>query len=164
MEKKIPSLDFTKLKRIQRRNSDSEILTHRTSKRKNIDEVIQKHRETCRYIKEIRDKLDMMNALITLDESGVHATMKQIRDQLSNFELCSDKTPRFMSRCDALLGNTQNILSNSKNILDYIKHMDEEAEQHDIITMTLLNDMYKEIVDMKIKIQQLEKSIERMHD
>lgn len=158
MEKKIPSLDFTKLKK--RRNSDSEILTHRTSKRKNIDEVIQKHRETCRYIKEIRDKLDVMNALITLDETGVHKTMKEIRDQLSTFELCSDKTPRFMSRCDALVGNTQSILSNSKIILDYMKHIDEEAEQHDIITMTLLNDMYKEIVDMKLKIQQLEKSIE----
>jgi DNA repair ATPase RecN len=158
-KKKIPILDLSKTKKLQRRNSDSEILTNRTVKRKNIDDVIQKHRETCKFIKEIHDKLEVVNTLITYDEVGIHQTMKEIRDKLSNFEACQEKTPRFMSRCDAMIGNTQVIITHTKNLMDYLKNIDYEAEQHDTITMTLLNDICKEISDIKTNVRKINETL-----
>lgn len=154
----IPHLDFSRVTelKLKRRNSDSEINTNRTVKRKNIDEVIQKHKETCKFIQEIHNKLDTIQKNSLADELELNKTMKDIRDRILNLENGADKTPRMVSRCDAMVGNTQLIITNTKSVLEYLKNIDEEATTHDIVTMTILNDIYKEITDLKNDVKRLE--------
>lgn len=155
----VPSLDFSKIK--QRRNSDSEINTHhKTLKRKNIDEVIAKHKETCIFIKEIRDKLENVRTnFVYKDEYETHKIIKDILEKISILENGNEKTPRIISRCDAMIGNTQLIMSSVKKSLDYIKSIDEEAEQHDIITITMLTDLFKEIHEIKLELKKLNEKL-----
>ena len=163
----IPQLDFSRIENkrvLKRRNSDSEIISNRSLKRKNIDDVIQKHKETCVLIKEIHDQLDKIKKS-NYDESALSSSIKELRNIIDNLD--SKDTPRLLSRCDALVGNTRltventhTIISNSKNTLKYLKNIDEEAEQHDIISITILTDILKEINDIKYEISQLNKRID----
>jgi hypothetical protein len=151
----VPSLDFTKIKK--RRNSDSEINTHhKTLKRKDIDDVIAKHKETCLFIKEIRDKLENVKSnSIFFDDFETHKTIKDILEKISILESGNEKTPRLVSRCDAMVGNTQLIITSTKKSLDYLKAIDEEAEQHDIVTITMLSDLFKEIHEIKTELKKI---------
>jgi hypothetical protein len=156
----VPSLDFTKIK--QRRNSDSEINTHhKTLKRKNIDDVIAKHKETCLFIKEIRDRLEILksNSIFSNESETTHKTIKDILEKISIIESGNEKTPRLVSRCDAMIGNTQLIITTTKKSLDYLKSIDDEAEQHDIVTITMLSDLFKEIHEIKTELKKINEKL-----
>lgn len=163
----IPALDLSKInKRIHKRsNSDTEILSNKTGKRKNIDDVIQKYKKTCLLIKEMHTNLEKIKKS-HYDESELYEAIKEIKDKISNLEKEPRDTPRVLSRCDALVGNTritlentQAIIVSSKNIIKYLSTMDEEIEQHDMITVTVLNDILKEINDIKITLKEIKTHI-----
>ncbi len=151
----VPPLDFTNIKVKKRRNSDSEINTHKTLKRKNIDSVIQKHKETCMFIKEIHEKLEKIQNINSLykNDSEIDEAMKEIRNRVSEVE--KNYSPKLISRCDAMIGNTQMIITNTKQNLDYLKIVDEDFEQHDILTVTILSDIVKDIIEIKAILQKI---------
>ena len=162
----VPILDFTKVRQIsthKRRNSDTELLTNKTLKRKNIDDVIQKHRETCLLIKDLHSSFELLKQS-NYNEYIFRETVKDLKERISSLEgKDPENTPRILSRCDALVGNTRLTLENTQshttslqNISKHLHTIDEETEHHDIVTVTLLNDIIREIYDIKITLKNLE--------
>jgi len=66
----------------------------------------------------------------------------------------SDKVKRLTSRCDALVGNTQMIISNQKEMDKSIKIMNEEIAQNDMLNTTLHS---KTIENLHTLVQKVDK-------
>lgn len=120
--KKIPPLDFRKLKKNKKRPT-SEILPNEFFRKTvkieaerhiktdgSIDELLKTNRETSQVIEEIRQSLDIIKKSVNSDEK-IRKELKEIRNRIHRLIPVSE-SPKTISRCDAIVGNTQMIISN----------------------------------------------------
>jgi hypothetical protein len=79
---------------------------------------------------------DIKQPLVITDDQLLHKELKTISHRVNSLISDSERTPRVLSRCDAIVGNTQAILTGIneldaqlKDLSDNIKDIDEQVQE-----------------------------------
>jgi hypothetical protein len=141
----VPILDLDKLKKNHKRSYSEEFIkplptsgpvSISVSKRSNpetneekesanseMGELLTTNRETSKMIKEIKKDLDMIKVRVFTDDIDIRKELKEIKREVSGIII--PESPKMISRCDAIVGNTQSMLTNMNKILSSNKKIAE---------------------------------------
>jgi hypothetical protein len=130
---RVPSLDLNKIPKSLSRNKSVDNLQS-----DDIANLIRSYRETYDDIADIKRKLVIIESCVKYEDFELRKEIKEIRNHVDSLISDSQRTPRMISRCDAIVGNTQGILSAIKE-LDSKMTMLTETNTDIFTTLASLN-------------------------
>jgi hypothetical protein len=143
---RVPSLDLKKIKSLPRNKSADNLRSDEISK------LLKSYRETYDDIEDIKRKLIIIESCVKYEDFELRKEIKEIRNHVNSLISDSQRTPRMMSRCDAIVGNTQNMLSAVKELDLKMQILSDNNNE----ILTTLASMSYDISIMKCQIKALE--------
>lgn len=144
---RVPSLDLEKVAKTLPRNRSADNI-----KLDDMATLLRSYRETYDDIADIKRKLAIIESCVKYEDFELRKEIKEIRNHVDSLISDSQRTPRMLSRCDAIVGNTQGILSAIKGLDANIQVLTDNNSE----IITTLSSLSYDISVMKCQIKGLE--------
>jgi len=141
MDKKsvnIPSLDFDKLEE------------------KDLCEFLKTNRKTNEVVEDIKIDLDVIKSFVTNDkerDAQISKELQEISKKISS--LIQAESPRMLSKCDAIVGNTQSLIVNINKVNNKLDEVIEDIDKKHCTILNLLISMSRDISLLQCSIEEI---------
>jgi hypothetical protein len=149
---RVPSLDLDKVNKMVSRNNLTRNKSVDSIQSDEISKLLRSYRETYDDIEDIKHKLAIIESCVKYEDFELRKEIKEIRNHVDSLISESQRTPRMISRCDAIVGNTQGILSAIKQLDLKVQVLNDNNTE----ILTTLASMSYDISIMKCQIKALE--------
>jgi hypothetical protein len=106
----------------------------------------------------IKHDIIAMKEQLSSVNKNIETIKKNIREISDNIE----NNPRISSRCDAIVGNTQLIISKQNAVIESMKYVSIEIENHNDIYRTLSSSISNDIIILINKFDLLNNDIQEI--
>lgn len=114
-----------------------------------FEKLLKSHRETYEDIEDIKKKLSIIQSSVKYDDADIRKELKEILEHVNSLVSESDRAPRVLSRCDAIVGNTQGILTKLQDLNDGFKILKKDSNIRHSVMVSMLSELTRDVSLMK---------------
>nr|QBK85834.1 MAG: hypothetical protein LCMAC101_04290 [Marseillevirus LCMAC101] len=149
---RVPSLNFEPGSRKFRSLSDAQTIVKRDS----AGNLILEYHKIDESIKEVKKILNEMKTCIIRDDTDIGQDITSIKMDVHNILTSSERSPRMLSKFDAVVANSQLLLSHFDDKTDALS---ENIVNRDSVIVDTLIDLSRSVEDLNTKVNMVSEKI-----